>query len=99
MMEIDETRLELNTTRMTLTLKSNLVNSAIHVRIAEKSLKFVFLVDLKTKMAALINDCPSHFLGNCWTKFDNTVQEASTQPPLPSVVLPLLFMLYIFAYL
>ena len=46
-----------------------------------------FWVDWKTKNAAMASDWPRHFwlLWNCWTEFNETWQEASSQHPLPSL--------------
>ena len=46
-----------------------------------------FWADWKTKNTALASDWPRHFwllLWNCWTEFNETWQEASSQHPLPS---------------
>ena len=46
---------------------------------------YVFLDDWKNKMAALVSDSLRHFrplLWNCWTKFNETWQEARSQRPL-----------------
>ena len=48
----------------------------------------VFRADHKNKMAALASDWLRHFrllLWNCWTEFNETWQEASSQRPLPSL--------------
>ena len=48
----------------------------------------VFRADRKNKMAALSSDWPRHFrllLGNRWTEFNETWQEARSQRPLPSL--------------
>ena len=48
----------------------------------------VFRADRKNKMAALASDWLRHFrllLWNCWTKFNETWQEARSQRPLPSL--------------
>ena len=46
----------------------------------------VFRADRKNKMAALASDWLRHFLlWNCWTKFNETWQEARSQCPLPSL--------------
>ena len=48
----------------------------------------VFRADRKNKMAALVSDWLSHFgllLWNGWMEFNETWQEARSQPPLPSL--------------
>ena len=48
----------------------------------------VFRGDWKKKMAALASDWLKYFrllLWNCWTEFNETWQEARSQPPLPSL--------------
>ena len=48
----------------------------------------VFRADRKNKMAALASDWLRHFrllLGNRWTEFNKTWQEAKSQRPLPSL--------------
>ena len=48
----------------------------------------VFRADQKNKMAALASDWLRHFrllLWNRWTEFNETWQEARSQPPLPSL--------------
>ena len=49
---------------------------------------YLLRVDRKNKMAALTSDWLRHFrllLWNCWTEFNETWQEARSQPPLPSL--------------
>ena len=48
----------------------------------------VFRADRKNKIAALASDWLRHFrllLWNCWTEFNETLQEARSQRPLPSL--------------
>ena len=48
----------------------------------------VFWADRKNKMVAPASDWLRHFrllLWNCWTEFEETWQEARSQPPLPSL--------------
>ena len=71
----------LNGIRQNLTPSSNLTSYT----------KLVFFwADRKTKIAALAYDWPSHFrllLCNCWIKFEETLEKASTRHPLPSLCL------------
>ena len=58
-------------------------------KISKPSTKFVFFGPIeKNKMAALASDWLRHFrllLWNRWTEFNQTLQEATSQPPLPSL--------------